>query len=198
MVLMTVMMLAEISGLFQSDAFQVQYPPNAVGGGTVVIAVTGAGGATQARVLSGEEPFISAVRGSMNQWRFPDSAEKRLVIVKFRRPELMSVGASKEEVPAPAGGAGAFPYPTAVTEPSFPPNSLGDGSVVLKLDLSSSGSIEKVETVQGLGQLTDSGIEAVRQWSFQPARNSRGLAVPSEAYVVLVYRAPVLSPSRPR
>ena len=198
MVLITVIMLAGLSGMFQSDAFHVQYPPNAVGGGTVVLAVTGAGSATQVRVLSGEEPFVSALRGSMNQWRFPDSAEKRLVIVKFRGPELMSVGASEEAVPAPAGGAGAFPYPTAVTEPSFPPNSLGDGSVVLKLDISSSGSIEKVEAVQGLGQLTDSGIEAVRHWSFQPARDPRGRAVPSEAYVVLVFRAPVLSPSRPR
>ena len=65
----------------------------------------------------------------------------------------------------------------------------------MKVELAPSGAVEKVTTLQRLGQLTESGIDAVRNWSFAPARDANGRAIPSEAYVVLVFRTPVLGPA---
>jgi TonB family protein len=196
MVFTSVVMMTLLSGAYQAAAFDVPYPPNAVTGGTVVAEVSGQGG--EIRVLSGEEPFSSAVRSSAASWRFPGDSRKHLVIVRFRQPELVRAGSRRETVPVSTGGSGAMPYPQSVTEPAYPPDALGEGSVALKVKLTASGAVDRIETLQSLGKLTETGIDAVREWSFQPARDSRGRAVPSEAYVVLVYRAPVLSPSRPR
>jgi outer membrane biosynthesis protein TonB len=80
-----------------------------------------------------------------------------------------------------------------VVEPAYPPNSLGEGGVVLRLELSESGSISKVKVVQGLGDLTGSCVSAVSQWKFAPAYSGTGKSLASEAYAVFVLRRPVLS-----
>ncbi len=138
---------------------------------------------------------MSAVRQAASAWSFPDSSEKRLVVVRFRQPGLVAVGSAQEEVGAPARRPGRDPYPRSVTEPSYPPNAQGGGTVALKVALAPSGAVEKVTTLQRLGHLTESGIDAVRNWSFAPARDASGRAVPSEVYVVLVFRTPVLGPA---
>ncbi len=196
---MNILMLLALSGFLQAGTPDVPYPPNAATGGTVVASVSGSAAGTQVRVLSGEEPFVSAARSALSQWQLPDEGQRRLVVVKFRQPGLFAVGSPSQAIPAPARAVGAIPYPRTVTEPAYPPNASGEGSVVLRVGLASSGEVEKIETVKGLGELTDSGVDAVKGWAFEPAKDSGGRPVASEAYVVFVFRSPVLSPSsRPR
>ncbi len=184
--------------LFQSGPVDVPYPPDAATGGTVVASLSGSGSGTRVRVLSGEEPFLSAVSGALSGWRLPEEGESRLVVVKFRQPGLFAVGSPSQKIPRPVTSVGAMPFPRTVTEPAYPPNAVGEGSVVLRVGLGSSGSVETVETLKGLGELTDSGVDAVKAWSFEPARDLSGRPTASEAYVIFVFRTPVLSPPRAR
>jgi hypothetical protein len=82
-----------------------------------------------------------------------------------------------------------------VEEPAYPVNALGEGSVVFKVEIRASGEVARVETVKRLGSLTQAGMEALKGWSFVPAKDDAGRAIPSEAFVVFVFRTPVLSPS---
>ncbi len=170
------------------------FPPNAVGGGTVVANLEVSNGSvTRVDVLSGAEPFAGSARASLAAWQFPPSPESArvTVIVDFAQPGMYSVGPAKRRVAAPPRGTSG-PYPKTVMDPSYPPNGAGQGSVVLSVDLDAGGGIGKVGVVKDLGAFTPAGLQAVQQWRFSPARDSSGNKRPSRIYAVLVFRAPIL------
>ena len=70
------------------------YPPNAVSGGTVVAElVSGAGGVSDIKILSGEEPFVSSSRAALQSWNLhPEKDGGDLVVVHFRQPNLYYMG----------------------------------------------------------------------------------------------------------
>jgi len=171
------------------------YPPNAVVGGTVtsVMHVT-AGKVRSLDILQGDASFVESVRAALLGWRFPSEANGDfLAVVNFRSPQLFAVGSSATRklgpIPSPAGLA----CPSKVVEPAYPANSLGAGGVVMRLELSASGSISKLKVMQGLGDLTEACVSAVRQWQFTPARDRAGKNLASEAYAVFVLRRPIVS-----
>ena len=171
------------------------YPPNAVTGGTVVAVMhVTAGSVRSIDILQGDASFVEPVRAALSGWRF-QAAESgtSLAVVSFRSPQLYAVGSPATRLLEPTSPPSGVACPRKVVEPPYPPNSLGEGGVVLRLDLSDSGSISKVRVVQGLGDLTRLCVIAVSQWQFAPARNSAGKSLASEAYAVFVLRRPVLS-----
>ena len=168
------------------------FPPNAVMGGTVVAQVHFAGGkAKSVKVLSGEDPFADSARAALLKWQ-GDSGEDsdEVVIVHFRHPYLYHVADSSEEI-APAQPKGSLPYPKTVISPAYAPNTSAQGSVVLRLEISSEGRVVKVAILQRLGDMTTSSIDAVRSWVFTPPEDEKGAKQPSHAYAVFVYRFPV-------
>jgi len=170
------------------------YPPNAAAGGTVVVACTISKGAVrEIKTLFGEEPFTGSTRQALKKWRFQKDLDEGsvLVVVNFRGPNFYATGSAHQKL-CPAKADPGLPVPTAVVEPNYPPNSLGEGGVVLLLHVSEKGSVEKAEEVKGAGILTSASIEAVKQWQFEPARNADGEKVPSKAYAVCVFRRPVI------
>jgi hypothetical protein len=171
------------------------YPPNAVTGGTVIAVMhVTAGGVRSVDILQGDASFVEPVRAALPSWRFQAAdGGKFLAVVNFRSPQLFAVGSSATRRFEPVSSSSGMAYPRQVVEPAYPPNSLGEGGVVLRLDLSDSGAISKVKVVQGMGDLTGPCITAVKQWQFTPARNSAGKSLASEAYAVFVLRRPVLS-----
>jgi len=175
------------------------YPPNAIAGGTVVAVLhVSTGSVDRIEILQGDEPFVAPVRSALSGWRFKDSeAGNVLVVVDFRTPNLYSTGSPARKI-APARPVPGLAYPEKVVETAYPPNSLAQGSVVLALDLSETGSVSKVRIVQGLGSLTEACVSAVRKWLFVPARDNKGIATASEAYAVCVVRRPILSPQVPQ
>jgi TonB family protein len=170
------------------------YPPNAVAGGTVVAVLhVSAGAVNRIDILQGDEPFIAPVRSALGGWRFKESeGSSVLVVVDFRSPSFYPVGAPSRKI-APARALSGLAYPGKLVDPAYPSNSLAEGSVILDIEVSETGSVSKVKIVQGLGGITDACISAVKEWSFAPARDKQGVATTSKAYAVCVVRRPVLS-----
>jgi TonB family protein len=181
-------------GLAQATAVVTpSYPAHAVSGGTVVAVLQVSAGAVRSvDIRQGDDPFVEPVRAALGGWRFHDPAGgKVLVVVSFRSPYLSPIGSGSRGLGAVRTTPG-LAAPTNVVEPAYPPNSLGEGSVVLRLTINEGGSVSKVRVVQGLGVLTDACVAAARQWKFNPARTGKGTVAPSEAYAVCVIRRPVL------
>jgi len=171
------------------------YPPNAIVGGTVVAQVTVAAGAVkQISILSGGEPFAGSCKKALARWSLPSEADgSELIVVLFRRPELSSAGSPEQKI-GYSKPVELLPYPKYVVEPVYPPTGSGQGSVTLFADVSVDGRVSGLRAVKSLGAFTDASMDAVRKWEFIPARDSRGKATASHAYIVLVFRVPVMRP----
>jgi TonB family protein len=171
------------------------YPPNAVAGGNVVAVVHLASGAVRDMdILIGDPPFVDPVKAALKGWRFNGSGnENVLIVVNFRTPALHPIGSPMKELNPVRTGPG-LPFPKAVAETAYPPNSLAEGSIILKLTVNEFGSVSKAKVLQSLGNLSEACLSAINRWQFLPAKNAKGLAVPAEAYAVFVVRRPVLGP----
>jgi len=173
------------------------YPPNTIGGGTVVALLRlSSGSVTGVQFLSGGEPFTNASQEALSRWKLnPKSPLQRLlVVVMFRNPNYYAVG-GQSKPKAPAQRDASLPFPNKIIEPSYLPNATGAGSVILKVEVSAQGKVDDVSAIQEFGSLTDTSKEAVKHWQFQPAKNTAGGPVPSQAYAVLVFASPILSPA---
>jgi TonB family protein len=171
------------------------YPPNAASGGTVVAELRIAGGNVKdVAILSGAEPFAGSSMSALSQWRLqPDVKGSQLAVVYFRQPYLHNITPVEEEM-RPAKSPPQLPYPRHVVQPSYPPNALAQGGVILRADISTEGRVSNVETIKGMGILTGASIDALRRWQFVPAQNEKGKRMPSQAYVVFVFRFPLIVP----
>jgi len=169
------------------------YPPNAAGGGTVVAVVKVAGGQVKdVTVLWGEEPFVASCKDALARWSFSAEADiNHIVVVYFRKPELLSAASWRQKISA-AKAVTLLPYPRYVFAPSYPPNALAQGSVVIRVEISEEGRVVDQQVIKPMGILTEASKEAVAKWEFYPARDHKGRKIASHAYVVLVFRFPVI------
>jgi hypothetical protein len=169
------------------------YPPMAVDGGTVVALLhISAGSVSGIEILQADNPFGDAAKAALSGWRFKDSDDGNvLVVFSFRGPTLYSVGVPTRHLAAAKPLTG-LAFPKTVVEPAYPPNSLAEGSVVLRLDVNTEGSVSKVRIVKDLGDITTACVAAARGWRFVPALDIKGISIPSEVYAVCVVRRPVL------
>ena len=170
------------------------YPPDAVAGGTVVAALrVTAGSVTRIEILAGEEPFATSARDALRSWRFkPGNVAERIpVVLNFRNPGLFALGLNSP-VLRKSLGLGDVALPRHVVEPVYPANVIGQGSVILRLEIDDSGNVSDVNGVESAGGLTDPCTKAVRAWKFAPARDQSGRQARSQAFAVCVFRHPVL------
>ena len=173
------------------------YPPGAVAGGTVVAALhVTAGSVTQVEILAGEEPFATSARDALRGWRFEPrrGAERIPVVLNFRSPNLFALSPKGQDPTAlrKSPGPSDVALPWHVVEPVYPANVLGQGSVILRLEIDDSGNVSDVSGVRSAGGLTDPCTKAVRAWKFAPARDQSGRQARSQAFAVCVFRHPVL------
>jgi hypothetical protein len=192
---MSLIHLAMLLWMLAPDVFaEPAYPPNTLSGGTVVAEMQfSSGSVQQIKLLSGEEPFASVSLEALENWNLhPDRNGVDLVILHFRQPNLYYIGSAGENISCD-GVDPSLPCPNYIVGPAYPAHAFGEGSVILKVEIAGDGSILKVDTLKGLGSLTDVSVEAVRKWKFSPAQNPRGGKTESAAYVVFVYPTPVVS-----
>jgi TonB family protein len=171
------------------------FPPHATMGGTVVAEVHFASGdISSVRILSGEEPFVDSCKSALSKWHADQEQDgDELVVIYFRQPYLYTLGSDSEKI-KPEAPKGSLPYPIDVVSPSYPVDALGQGSVVLRTDISADGRVTDMQVIKSLGQLTNSSMAAVRKWKFTPAKNKLGKSIPAHAYVVFVYRYVLIQP----
>jgi TonB family protein len=170
------------------------YPPDAVTGGSVVAKIHFAAGEVKAlKILSGEEPFVGSARSALSKWRMESGHNgDELVVVHFEYPYLYRIGKSTEEMQAVNPGA-SLPYPKTMIPPVYPANAEGQGSVVLHLEISPEGRVADAQVVKGLGALTEPSLVAARKWEFVAPVNGKGENQAAHAYVVFVYRFPIVT-----
>jgi hypothetical protein len=171
------------------------FPPMAISGGTVVAQLRLADGIVEAvDILSGEEPFASSCKTALAQWQLPSEKNgDAIVVVHFRHPDLFDYANSEEKIRF-VEPKGSLPYPKRIVGPPYSPQMMAQGCVILKTAISAKGSVLDIQVLKTLGALTDSGVDAVKKWEFIPAEDSRGMGTISNAYVVLVFRFPVIAP----
>jgi TonB family protein len=85
--------------------------------------------------------------------------------------------------------ADAPALPREVVDPGYPVNSVAQGVVILAAHLDAEGQVTSIDTITGIGSLTEPAIQAVQQWKFTPARLS-GKPAPATAYVVISFVRP--------
>jgi len=117
-----------------------------------------------------------------------------------------TLGQAPVEVAPPSGGA---PFPLNVVTPVYPPQALFGGSVLIEIAVGADGSASGAKSVGSApnpaanpaansatdaGNLIDTALASARGWWFQPAVVD-GARVPAYAYVIFVFRQPVLAPA---
>jgi TonB family protein len=85
------------------------------------------------------------------------------------------------------------PQVISAVDAAYPINSVAFGTVVLDVELSATGKIDRVAVVRDIPPLTDSAEQAVKQWKFKPAR-LEGRAVASSLPVAFIFVRPDLWP----
>lgn len=173
------------------------YPHAALGGGNVIAELQIVSGRVEKVIVHSDEgAFADACRDALMQWRFqPDHNGRELVAVHFRHPAFFSFDDADQDI-RPANVHESLPYPLSIRRPVYPVNVVARGGVVLRVDISAEGKVSDVEVLRGLGGLTETSVNAVREWTFRPAKDRMGKHVPSQAYALFVYRFPVIAQPR--
>jgi len=86
----------------------------------------------------------------------------------------------------------AAPRVAAAYYADYAVNSIAEGTIVLDVTVSESGSVAEVHPVYTVPSLTKISVEAVKKWRFTPG-TIRQTPVTSRAIVVFIYRAPNIS-----
>jgi TonB family protein len=172
-------------------------PINTLTGGEVLLEVgLDSTGAPQAIVLlSGDPPFSDALRVAVRQWRLPvgDVGPQVLVAGIFRSPALLELRPLPAP-PSPPPGSHAVPFPIQWERPPYPPDALGDGVVIVEAWIGADGLVHQATVVHSSPAFDDAARQAAARWRFRPALRD-GRAVPSVAFLVFGFRAPVTAPS---
>jgi periplasmic protein TonB len=85
------------------------------------------------------------------------------------------------------------PQVISAVDAAYPIQSVAFGTVVLEVELSATGKVDRVAAVRDIPPLTDSAEQAVRQWKFKPARLD-GRAVASSLPVAFTFVRPDVWP----
>lgn len=171
----------------------VSYPPTAVAGAAVITLLDLQNGRVRAAEAAyGSEPFVAAAREALLAWVFaPSETRKLLAVTVFRTPHLFSQGSGEWSIKTGKALPG-IPVPSLLSEPAYPANASGDGSVAIHLQIDSQGAVGEIRVLKPLGGLTAACVDAAKGWRFVPARTGDDPAVASDALAICVFRAPLV------
>jgi TonB family protein len=171
------------------------HPVNTLAAGVVVaeIEIERISGKMQTRVLCGEPPFVASALEALKQWRFALSAEADIartsVTFLFRPPAMYAVKVAATAICPWSLDEDFPPLPQQVIDPGYPPTSLATGAAILEVQVNASGIVTSTKTIEGASALTDRAHDAVKKWTFSPARTS-GKASPGTVFVVISFVLP--------
>ena len=176
-------------------------PAFATGGGEVWLElVLSAGGAVEEVVpLRETPPFAESLRARVARWRFEPAREdgravasRVLVVGVFLPPTL--AGPVIGEVPRDVATASAeVAVPTERPMPAYPPNAIGDATVLVEATVGPDGRVSEAQSLAGAEPFSGSAVDAVRGWQFRSATRA-GVPVTGVVCVVVGFRSPVVGP----
>jgi TonB family protein len=83
------------------------------------------------------------------------------------------------------------PQIISTVEPSYPPNAVAGGTVILKVTINSRGGIRDVQVLREAKGFTQQAIETVHKWRFQPAK-LEGKPVEASILVAFSFSQPIV------
>jgi TonB family protein len=152
-------------------------PVNVQSGGIAALelAIDARGNVKDATLVQDVAPYGAALQADARGWTFEAARSKgmavpdRVLLIAFFRPPVLSFAAPEnpryKQTQAPA----ELPWPTAVTAPPFPPNVLGDGKVLLEVDVSAEGAVSGVRNAWPGSAFDSAAEQTARAWRFRPA-----------------------------
>ena len=184
--------------------------PRAFGGGEVVLELTvdSEGGVERIDRVRATPPYLDFVVNAVASWRFTPAtaliddqattvAAPVLVAAVFR-PPLVYAGPAPGPRPLVLGAVSPrVPSVEHVTLPAYPPTAVGDGVVVVEIEMSRRAEPRNYRIVGPGSGFDDAALDAVRVWKFGPPQAS-DLPEPIFAYAVLGFRALLTLPAHPR
>lgn len=173
------------------------YPPEALLGGEVVLdALIDTDGRIAAlSVVHGTAPFLEPLLNAVRTWTFTPAekdgqAVRARIGIVFQFPQSflpkLTTGEHKY-APTFSNNQGALPLITV--EPSYPPDTVAEGSVILYSLVNAEGQITSTRVLQGIGPLTAATLAATQQWQFAPARRL-GVNTNSSVVLIVTFRRP--------
>jgi len=177
------------------------YPPQALSGGEVVLdaLIDSNGKLAELKVVHGTPPFLEPVLRAARTWTFSPAqmdghaVEARIGIVfQFPQsfmPKLLARERKYDEPAEDSGEHGALPV--ATVEPTYPPNTTDEGSVVLYDAVDAQGQVTSTRVLRDVGPLTAATIAASQQWRFAPGKQA-GSTTGSAVIVVVTFRRPAI------
>jgi TonB family protein len=183
--------------------------PMVIGGGEVILelAVDARGGVEGVRQVRDTPPFGEALTSAVRTWRFAPAtsagsgrptptAGPVLVVGLFRPPALYGGTTSgtppeQREAPAPR-----LPRVEAMTLPAYPPNALGEGVVLVEIEMTRAAEPRGYRVLSPSSGFDSAALDAVRSWRFSAPSEPANVEA-YFVYAVLGFRAPVGAGGRP-
>jgi TonB family protein len=159
-------------------------PVQAIGTSVVILdgAVNTQGRLSNLHVLQGMAPFVQPSLEAIKEWSFASEPVPRSTSVTFLYRARTVVADQPYEF---ALRSPCCAVPTYIVDPGYPINSIGEGSVIMQVQINAQGLVESVRTIWPEPSLTEAAVQAVRRWHF----TSNG---PSSAIVVISFLRPAL------
>jgi TonB family protein len=181
--------------------------PPGFGGGEVVLEVTvdRDGAVAHIERVRTAPPYLDFAVSSVAQWRFTPAttvidrlitpvAAPVLVVALFRPPLVYAGPAPGPRAQVIGALSRSVPSVASVALPAYPPTAIGDGVVVVEIEMQR-GEPRSYRIVGPTSGFDSAALDAVRSWRFAPPQDSD---VPDTlfAYALLGFRAPLTLPPR--
>ncbi len=189
-------------------AGELNYPPDSVAYGTVVLQATidDAGRVEETDVVCDVASLTPAAREAVSGWRFRPAtfagkpvrsqATKALVFnPALDNPPKASLTCLPRQPGEVRDSLFSSPRVLQVIYPRYPIQSVAQGTVVLELTVNAVGKAEAVKTVRDIASLTSEAVDATKGWKFEPAALN-GAPGPSTVLVAILFRQPLYPDTR--
>jgi TonB family protein len=182
-----------------------EYPPSTTAGGVVVLdlSLTEKGQLTETGALHDIPALTAAAAAAVQTWKFKPASATDMSI-----PSAMTVAfvyRPPVSIWNPPPFSAALPNPSSSTNAAipagvlsvayadYPPDSVASGAVIVQVALDTSGKIDDMKILRGMGDLNRFALAAAKDWKFQAAQ-FQGEAVKSNVVIAFVFAPPVVTP----
>ena len=161
--------------------------------------VSAAGVVTDVQLLESTPGFDQRVTDALKSWTFKPATSQgtpvpaEVFVTAIYRPPVLFNTPTLGQPPRRLGSpSDAAPYAVTMLTPQYPPQAVGDGTVLVEAHVGADGSVDQASVIGGPSGFDEAALASVKQWGFRPA-HAGGTATDAYAYVAFGFRQPVRS-----